>query len=259
MRCGPRTHLDRSGRGILRGSALLLLAFAIMATVPQHMARAAGPESSILSAIGRLVVDDSRMCTGFVVRSIRRQFASGYNSPVVVYENWLATAGHCRGEKMIFRQGGTNHEIVRIIGYSSAEDSGFDIMLLAFFTYLPIMPLEPAFGEYPTIGDKLMLVGYGHNALMMRVGPLRGYDDRGNMEIEGYASPGNSGGPVLIAGTRRVVGIGIETTVDRPQGASSLYCLVALCGVKPPYVAAHIDRFLGVANFRDAAAATTAP
>lgn len=199
------------------------------------------------------------MCTAFVIRSIRRQFASGNSSPVVVYENWLATAGHCRGEEMLFRQGGTNHEIVRIIGYSSADASGFDVMLLAFSTYLPINPLEPAFGEYPRIGDQLMLVGYGHNALMMRVGPLRGYDDRGHMEIEGYASPGNSGGPVLIAGTRRVVGIGIETTVDRPQGASSLYCLVAPCGVKPPYVAAHIDRFLGVANFRDPAAATTSP
>ena len=259
MQCGPRTHLDRSGRGIPRGSGLLLLALAIMAMTPQHTTQAAGPEASILSAIGRLIVDDSRMCTGFVVRSIRRQFGSGYSSPVVVYENWLATAGHCRGEEMIFRQGGTNHEIVRIIGYSSADTSGFDIMLLVFFTYLPITALEPAFGEYPRIGDKLMLVGYGHNALMMRVGPLRGYDDRGHMEIEGYASAGNSGGPVLIAGTRRVVGIGIETTVDRPQGASSLYCLVAPCGVKPPYVAAHIDRFLGVANFRDAATATTPP
>ncbi|HEU4798081.1 MAG TPA: trypsin-like peptidase domain-containing protein, partial [bacterium] len=137
--------------------------------------------------------------------------------------------------------------------------NGFDVMLLAFFTYLPINALEPAFGEYPRIGDKLMLVGYGHNALMMRVGPLTGYDDRGNMEIQGYASPGNSGGPVLIAGTRRVVGIGIETTVDRPQGASSFYCIVTSCGVKPPYVAAHIDRFLGVANFRTTASATTRP
>lgn len=49
---------------------------------------------------------------------------------------------------MLFRQGGTNHEIVRIIGYSSADASGFDVMLLAFSTYLPINPLEPAFGEY---------------------------------------------------------------------------------------------------------------
>jgi hypothetical protein len=123
-------------------------------------------------------------------------------------------------------------------------------MVAMFTTYLPMPTLEPAFAEYPKPGDKLMLIGYGRNALMMRVGPLLGYDERGHMEIQSYASPGNSGGPVLIPGTRRVVGIGIETTVDLPQWHAPTFCLFGTCPIKPPYVATHIDRLLGMVSFR---------
>jgi len=70
-------------------------------------------------------------------------------------------------------------------------------MVGVFLTDHPMPALEPAFGEYPSPGDKLLLIGYGRGALMMRVGPVLGYDERGHMMIENFASPGNSGGPVL--------------------------------------------------------------
>lgn len=203
-----------------------------------------------LDAIGKLIVDDDRLCTAFVVRSIERHSTGSPGRVTVVHENWLATAGHCLGQTLIYQQGNTRHQVTRIIGYSAGDVRGHDVMVAAFFTNLPVPTLAPAFGEYPQVGDPLLLIGYGRKALMMRVGPLVGYDDRGHMEIVGYASPGNSGGPVLVPGTRRVVGIGIETTVNKPEGAALYYCAIAPCAVKPPYVAAHIDRLLGVASFR---------
>jgi len=210
----------------------------------------ANAEGFPLDAIGRLVVDGSGVCTAFVVRSIPRQVPGGIGEPSVVYENWLVSAGHCLGNDLVFWQRGTAYPVSRILAYSSPGDRGFDAMVGTFTTSLPIPTLQPAFAEYPKPGDKLMLIGYGHNALMMRVGPLLGYDERGHMEIQSYASPGNSGGPVLIPGTRRVVGIGIETTVDLSHVHAQTLCFLGTCPIKPPYVAVHIDRLLGMVSFR---------
>ncbi len=203
-----------------------------------------------LDAIGKLVVDGSGVCTAFVVRSVPRHVPWRIGEPSVVYENWVVSAGHCLGNDLVFWQRGTSYPVSRVLAYSSGGDRGFDAMVATFTTYLPVPTLEPAFAEYPKPGDKLMLIGYGHNALMMRVGPLLRYDERGHMEIRSYASPGNSGGPVLIPGTRRVVGIGIETTVDLSQVHARALCLFGTCPIKPPYVAAHIDRLLGMVSFR---------
>jgi hypothetical protein len=209
---------------------------------------AAGNEAFPVDAIGRLIVDGTRLCTAFIVRSTPHRIPERFGAPTIVYENWLATAGHCQGSKLVFQQGSRTHE-PRVLGFSAAGADGFDVMLLSFVTDKPMPTLESAFGEYPQVGDRLMLIGYGSKALMMRVGPLLRYDDRGHMEIHSYASRGNSGGPVLLPGTRRVVGIGIETTLDKPEGASFFFCVLAGCAVKPPYIAAHIDRLKGIANF----------
>jgi len=208
----------------------------------------AGIDVFPLDAIGRLIIDSTRLCTAFVVRSVPRQVPYRLGGSTTVYENWLATAGHCNGGRLIFQQGSRTHE-ARVIGFSTAGADSFDVMLAAFVTEKPVPSLEPAFGEYPQAGDMLMLIGYGSKALMMRVGPLVGYDDRGRMEIYSYASRGNSGGPVLIPGTRRAVGIGVETNIDKPAGTSFFYCMLAGCAPKPPYVAAHIDRLKGIASF----------
>lgn len=209
----------------------------------------ANAEAFPTDAIGRLITDEERQCTAFIMRSEERRVTGRFSGSILVFENWLASAGHCLGRRHVFVQGTRTYE-TRVVGFSSEGVRGFDVMVLSFVTERRLPALELAFGEYPQVGDPLMLIGYGAKALMMRVGPLLRYDERGRMEIHSYASRGNSGGPVLLPGTRRVVGIGIETTLDQPVGASSLFCIMAGCPVKPPYVAAHIDRLRGIANFR---------
>ncbi len=236
---------------------LLLLGVLVLASGGQLNPASAG--ASPVDAVGRLIVDNTGLCTAFVVRSIERQALSRSYGRVTMYENWLVSAGHCLGSKLVFSQQGTLHEVAGIVGFSSGGERGHDVMVAAFFTDHPMPTLEPAFGEYPRAGDTLMLIGYGRKALMMRVGPVVGYDERGDMVIENFASPGNSGGPVLIPGTRRVVGVGIEATLDLRPGVPVFFCRIGPCGVKPPYIATPIDRLLGVASFRDLVASHDTP
>lgn len=228
---------------------LMLLAVLVLAGATLGEVSHAGAEGFPLDAVGRLIIDGNRLCTAFIVRSIERRSVIPFGIPRVTYENWIATAGHCFGQHLLFQHGGAWFPVARVIAFSAGESLGYDIMVASFSTPAPAPTLEPAFGVYPQVGDRLMLIGYGGRALMVRVDSLLGYDTRGHMEINGYASSGNSGGPVLIPGTRRVVGIGIETTVDRPAGAPPLHCVIVGCGVKPPYTAVHIDRLKGLASF----------
>lgn len=210
----------------------------------------AGAGGFPVDAVGRLLVDDDGVCTAFVIRSAERYILDQFGSMVALYENWLVSAGHCIGTKLVFALHGTSYPVDNILGFSSGGARGYDMMVMVFFTDRPVPALEPAFGEYPAVGDRLLLIGYGRGALMMRVGPVLGYDARGHLIIESFASPGNSGGPVLIPGTRRVVGVGIETTLDVRPGVPLMLCGLGACGVKPPYYAAHIDRLLGIVNLR---------
>ncbi len=209
----------------------------------------ASADSSLIDAIGRLFIDDSGVCTAFVVRSVEQQ-GPHHGHSAAVYENWIVSAGHCVGGKLVFMQRGIAYPIVGILGFSSPGLWGHDVMVGVFLSDHPMPTLQPAFGEYPQPGDKLLLVGYGRGALMMRVGPVLGYDERGHLVIENFASPGNSGGPVIIPGTRRVVGVGIETTVDQRPGVPVFLCGFGACGVKPPYYASHIDWLRGLVSFR---------
>ncbi len=208
----------------------------------------ASAEIGPLTAVGRLLIDDSGVCTAFIVRSTERQVLQ-HGQRATVYENWIVSAGHCLGGKLVFLQRGAAYPIVEILGYSSPGTRGHDVMVGVFFSDHPMPTLEPAFGEHPQPGDRLLLIGYGRGALMMRVGPVLGYDERGHLMIENFASPGNSGGPVIIPGTHRVVGIGIETTVDLRAGVPVFVCGFGACGVKPPYYAAHIDWLRALVSF----------
>lgn len=232
-----------------RRAILLLFAALVLVAATSGAVKSAGAEGFPVDAIGRLIVDANRLCTAFLVRSIERRSAVPFGIPRVTYENWIASAGHCFGQHLLFQLRDTAYPVERVIAFSAGESLGHDVMVASFSSPGPLPTLEPAFGVYPQMGDRLMLIGFGGKALMVRVDPLLDYDARGRMEINGYASAGTSGGPVLIPGTRLVVGIGIESTIDRPAGAPSLHCVIAKCGVKPPFIAVHIDRLRDLATF----------
>lgn len=245
-RQGLKSQTARNGRGWLR-VALVFLALGYASVGQIGHARA---EAFPTDAIGRLIVDDSAVCTAFVARSVERQARSPFREIATVYENWLVSAGHCHGQELVYWDRHGPHPVARVLGFSAGGDSGHDVLVATFVTLQPVPTLELAFGEYPRVGDKLMLIGYGRSALMTRVGPLVEVDERGFMAIENFASPGNSGGPVLIPGTRRVVGIGVATTVDIPVGFPASVCRLGVCSARPPYFAVHIDRIRGIASFR---------
>jgi hypothetical protein len=227
----------------------VLIAFSpLMLGMSSHLTQASA-EIGPVDAVGRLLVEDRGVCTAFIVRSIEKQVLA-HGQLVGGYENWIVSAGHCLGSKLVFVQHGVAYPIGGILGYSSPGLRGHDVMVGVFLSDRRMPTLEPAFGEYPQPGDKLLLLGYGRGALMMRAGPVLGYDERGHLVIENFASPGNSGGPVIIPGTRRVVGVGIETTVDQRPGVPAFLCGLGACAVKPPYYAAHIDWLKGLVSFR---------
>ena len=203
-----------------------------------------------LDAIGRLFVGSSGLCSGFVVRSEERQLA-WLGGVATAYETWVATAGHCVQAEQGFDFRPIRGAVVfsggRVIGMSGGGQ--WDVAVLQFMTPERAPVLLPAFGHSLQVGDPLLLVGFGRGALMARVSPFEGYDERRErLRIGGYVSPGNSGGPVLIPGTRQVVGIAVQTTLDVPPSISNpgLYCAFVACAVKPPYYASRIDNLRGV-------------
>jgi len=231
-----------------RRSVLTLLAALVLVAATLGETTSAGTEGFPVDAVGRLRVESTRLCTAFLFRSVEQRSTVPFGIPQVTYENWIATAGHCFGQRLLFQHGDAWFPVERVVAFSAGDARGYDILVATFPSPRPLPTLDPAFGVYPTVGDQLMLIGFGGRALMVRVDPLLDYDARGRMRIDGYASPGTSGGPVLIPGSRLVVGIGIASTVDRPVGAPSLHCVIARCGVKPPYIAVHIDKLKGLAN-----------
>src|SRR3989442_15190680 len=82
-----------------------------------------GGETFSTDAVGRLIVDGRRLCTGFVIRSTPRQLPYRLGGHTIVYENWLSTAGHCHGEQLTFQQGTRTYD-VPVIGFSDAGAEG---------------------------------------------------------------------------------------------------------------------------------------
>ncbi len=198
-----------------------------------------------VDAVGR-VVSETYLCTRFAVRSIERvsqNFRDGYSR---YFETWVASAGHCAAaQELYFVRRGQPRERLWPIGFSTSGRIGWDVFLASYFSAGVQPTLEPAWGIYPQPGDWVMLIGYGKRALMARVSQVRGYEGRGHLEVDGWAQPGNSGGPVLLLGTRRVIGIAVESTCAIPGPA----CRFGISYRKPPYVASHIDHLKALANW----------
>jgi hypothetical protein len=208
-------------------------------------------------AVGRLEIDDAGQCTGFVVKSTNRTaWNDGDEGDQVQYEDWVVTAGHCvHGSSFTFRAagGGESASGGTVLGMSGP--SQHDIAVLRFWTATKYQTLEPAMDYKAEIGEPLTIVSYGGGALMARVGPFAGYEEHtGDLMVSSYASKGSSGGPVLIAGTQRVVGIVTGAVPDIPKNVSprnwQVYCILAGCAPKPPYYATSIDYLKGLVIWR---------
>lgn len=211
-------------------------------------------DDSVWGAVGRLKLDDGH-CTAFVVRSFAVAVVGKYGESYTIYKNWIVTAGHCTsgpGSVSFVPSVAGRPNLFwgeRVIGMSGAGQ--YDVAILSAWSVRLSPTLELAFGEEPAAGDYLMLVGYGRQALMARVGVVTGRDELGMLIIENYAQPGNSGGPVLVPGTRRVVGIGVESEIQLPPGVTELYpyCSFVGCSRKPPYYAAPVGWLKGLVRW----------
>lgn len=201
--------------------------------------RAGADDVIPVEALARLVSGGYPVCTGFVADS-------RLSERNAVYRNLMVTAGHCLpssdGVKLV-RGHGWGYKVV---AYSSEEYWDLAVIQFSSFSQLPALSL--AFDYEPRVGDRLTLVGFGRGALMARVGEVREINQRGLIAIWGYASPGNSGGPVLIPGTKRVVGVAIMTTVDIPKDSlpPGLYCGPVGCRIIPPYYATPARHLAGM-------------
>jgi len=235
----------------LAGTAALLLLFG-----PSSIAAVADPATVPLDAIGRILDGDKQFkCTGFILASVNRtstvSSTRSYESALGWFENTLVTAGHCFEYVKYFRSSnGQTHAIQSIVGYSD-HFHGYDVLVARFNTGSPMASLEPAYRQEIRPGDRLMLVGYGRNALQVNVNPFLGYNDQGDLIVNGVSGPGDSGSPVLLPGTRKVVGILHSGTVDVPdEGRHNPYfCLFQSCPSTRPYYATPIDRLQGLARW----------
>jgi hypothetical protein len=63
--------------------------------------------------------------------------------------------------------------------------------------------------------------------------------------VDALLSQGSSGGPVVILGTRKVIGIVAEGTLKQPA-ASTGPCISVGCATERPYLAVPIDWVLRV-------------
>ncbi len=72
--------------------------------INNHPARASA-ENGPIDAVGRLLIDDRGVCTAFIIRSLEQQDLP-HGQSAAGYENWIVSAGHCVGSKLLFVQRG---------------------------------------------------------------------------------------------------------------------------------------------------------
>lgn len=202
-------------------------------------------------------VEGSAQCTAFAVSSKKRPGYDLRGSVVPYVETWIVTAGHCLQDgasildyAFVTQKG--QHGIHCLIGMSNGDQH--DLAMLGFHTPRPVERhpiLELALDYRPSVGERLLGIGYSEGVLRTQVAPFVGWEERGHMLIDGWIARGNSGGPVLIPGTRKAIGVMIETELVIPHGVShpGIYCRSAACAPKPPYTAPHVNHVMGLARF----------
>ncbi|HEY6072808.1 MAG TPA: serine protease, partial [Anaerolineales bacterium] len=210
-----------------------------------------------VDAVGRLVLNGRHVCTAFTIRS--EQVPSLPRSEAPTYRNWLVTAGHCVDQLMprgqlsyianshggVIRYPAEAYHVVTV-GYSSAG-WGLDVAVLGYWTSHPVATLEPMFNYPLGVGDWLLTAGFPRGVLSFSVGRYQGTNEAQQLLVDARLSRGSSGGPVLILGTRKAIGIIVEGTIkptlnDAAPGA----CVFTECPLDRPYRAVPIDWILRV-------------
>ena len=215
-----------------------------------------------VDAVGRLVVDGKHLCTAFPVRTEVIPFNPHADADrAATHRNWLVTAGHCVGRQMVYRQPvmrfRTPHGLIVYperthpafpVGFSGRPPGGFDIAVLEYTTSYPAPVLQPAFNHELREGDSLLAVGYSRGVLYYSVGHYLGRNQDEQLIVDAVLSSGSSGGPVLIPGTRRVVGIIVEGTPKTDE--EGVYaCIFKRCETDRPYKAVPISWILRVVRW----------
>jgi hypothetical protein len=215
-----------------------------------------------VDAVGRLIVDGKYLCTAFPVRTqVIRPSPHADADRTATHRNWLVTAGHCVGKQMMYRQPVVRrltadglvvypermHPAVTV-GFSGRPPGGFDVAVLEYTTSYPAPILELAFGHRVQEGQLLLAVGYSRGVLNFTIDRYLGRNEDDQLVIDAVLSSGGSGGPVLIPGTRRVVGIVVEGTLRRTdEGVHT--CMFKPCPTERPYKAAPVNWILGVVRW----------
>lgn len=208
-----------------------------------------------VEAVGRLIVDAKYLCTAFPIRSQILPVHPGVETSAN-YRNWLVTAGHCVGRQMVYHQPpirlGSGRQLIVYpermhpavpVGFSSRPPGGFDLAVLEYTTSYPAPVLTPAFYETLEEGQILLALGYSRGVLSFSLGRYQGRNAEDQLVVDGMLSQGSSGGPVLMPGTRQVVGIIVEGTPKLADGNPES-CLFRRCEVDRPYKAVPIDWIL---------------
>ncbi len=264
MRGQPQgsVHLAASIRGVAPSAfatlsqklvQAILVLVSVVALGASRNPAAADPYIFPVDAVGRVLDGDKLFkCTGFVIESKKRTAVAPseryYEHASTWYENTLVTAGHCLEHiKYFTSKNGHLHLVQTVVGYSNHQN-GYDVLVARFSSFTVMPTLEPQYAYTIQPGEKLLLLGYGRTSLQINVNPFVGYSEQGDLIVDGLSGPGDSGSPVILPGTRSVVGILHSGTVNVPlEGRDNpYYCMFQSCPSTAPYHATPIDRILGI-------------
>jgi hypothetical protein len=230
---------------------LVLLCFAGLSVVPVRVVASAPSNNGsapVTWSIGRLWIDHGQhMCTAFIVGSQRHEEPRD-----VYYRLLIATAGHCLKSDMQMElhaiqtqaSDGRRIRLPRQIAHVHpiAYSRDWDILVGSAVSWWPMPTL--AIDPTPVApGAPLLVTGYGDGVLGAKLFPAAATQGRsGFLSVDGLIRPGYSGSPVLLAGTRRVVGIAVQQRL--PDMRMWFACAFGSdsCQFQPPYYAVPIHR-----------------
>ncbi|MFN7088686.1 MAG: serine protease, partial [Candidatus Paceibacteria bacterium] len=125
------------------------------------------------------------------------------------WRNWILTAGHCDDINPVLVDSQGKRWWVNVYYRSSIDD--YDLLVGWFGGPSPVTPLKLVADNHIRKGEKFLIIGYPGGSRMiveaqyLGMGPHLGKGSRLAFNIA--LSPGFSGAPVLVPGTRKVKGM----------------------------------------------------